>query len=108
MRPVTDDTFEAEVLRSPRPVVVDFGAPWCAPCKAIAPALARLEQELPGVGFLELDVDANPVAASRYDVLSLPTVALFSGGTLRRAVVGARSYDHYAKAFSAEVLPAAE
>jgi thioredoxin 1 len=108
MRTVTDETFEADVLRSARPVVVDFGAPWCAPCKAIAPALARLEGELPGVDFVEIDVDANPVTASRYDVLSLPTVAVFSGGELRRTVVGARSYKHYEKELSAEMLPATE
>ena len=99
MRAVTDETFEAEVLRSPKPVVVDFWAPWCAPCRRIEPELKQLAVELTGVEFVRLDVDANPVSASRYDVLSLPTVAMFTAGELRKTVVGARSRRHYADAF---------
>jgi thioredoxin 1 len=98
MRAVTDETFEAEVLRSPKPVVVDFWAPWCAPCRRIEPELEQLAAELTGVEFVRLDVDANPVSASRYDVLSLPTVAMFTDGELRTTVVGARSRRHYADA----------
>ena len=99
MREVTDETFEAEVLRSPKPVVVDFWAPWCAPCRRIEPALEQLAAERDDVEFVRLDVDANPGSASRYDVLSLPTVAMFSAGELRTTVVGARSQSHYAQAF---------
>jgi len=99
MREVTDETFEAEVLRSPKPVVVDFWAPWCAPCRRIEPALEQLAAERQDVEFVRLDVDANPSSASRYDVLSLPTVAMFSAGELRTVVVGARSQSHYAEAF---------
>ena len=99
MRAVTDETFDAEVLRSAKPVVVDFWAPWCGPCRTIAPALEQLATETDAVEFVQIDVDTNPVSASRYDVLSLPTVAMFSAGELRKTVVGARSRSHYAEAF---------
>jgi thioredoxin 1 len=99
MRAVTDETFDAEVLRSAKPVVVDFWAPSCAPCRKIEPLLEQLAAEQEGVEFVRMDVDSNPVSASRYDVLSLPTVALFSAGELRKTVIGARSRKHYAAAF---------
>ena len=94
MREVTDATFDGDVLRSPTPVVVDFWAPWCGPCKAIEPAL----DELP-LDVVKLDIDANPVTAQRYGVLSLPTVILFAGGEPRETVYGARSKKHFEKAF---------
>jgi thioredoxin 1 len=99
VRAVTDETFDAEVLRSAKPVVVDFWAPWCGPCRTIAPALEQLATETDAVEFVQIDVDTNPVSASRYDVLSLPTVAMFSAGELQQTVVGARSRSHYAQAF---------
>jgi thioredoxin 1 len=102
MRAVTDETFDAEVLRSPKPVVVDFWAPSCAPCRKIEPLLEQLAAERADVEFVRLDVDSNPVSASRYDVLSLPTVAMFSAGELRKTVIGARSRKHYAAAFGLE------
>jgi thioredoxin len=96
MREVTDATFEEDVLRSSAPVVVDFWAPWCGPCKAIEPAL----EELP-LDVVKLDVDANPVTAQRYGVLSLPTVILFAGGEPRETVYGARPKKHFEKTFGA-------
>jgi thioredoxin 1 len=100
-RELTDATFETEVLGAERPVVVDFWAPWCSPCRAIEPALADLASELAGkVEFRRLDVDANPVSAARFGVLSLPTVILFAGGEAKATVAGARSRRHYEEAFA--------
>ncbi len=98
---MTDATFEQEVLRADRPVVVDFWAPWCGPCKAIAPALEELDVEHDGVEFVKLDIDENPEAAARFGVLSIPTVILFSGGEVGATVVGARPKRHFEQAFSA-------
>jgi thioredoxin 1 len=95
MREVTDATFADDVLGVSGPVVVDFWAPWCGPCKAIEPSL----EELP-LDVVKLDIDANPVTAQRYGVLSLPTVILFAGGEPRETVYGARSKKHFEKAFA--------
>ncbi len=99
MRSVTDDTFDAEVLGSPRPVVVDFWAPWCGPCKAIEPALDELATAHAGVEFVKLDIEANQRTAGRFGVLSLPTVMLFQDGEARETVYGARSKKHFEKTF---------
>ena len=95
MRDVTDASFADDVLASEKPVVVDFWAPWCGPCKAIEPLLEQLELDV-----VKLDIDENPETAARYDVLSIPTVILFAGGEPRETVFGARSRAHYERAFA--------
>ena len=99
MRSVTDDTFDADVLAADRPVVVDFWAPWCGPCEAIEPALVELAAAHAGVEFVKLDIDQNPRTASRFGVLSLPTVMLFQDGEARETVYGARPKKHFQKTF---------
>jgi thioredoxin 1 len=100
VRTVTDSSFEDDVLRSPRPVVVDFWAPWCGPCKAIEPALEELDASSEAVEFVKIDIDENPAVADSYGVLSLPTVMLFEGGEVRRTVFGARPKKHFARTFA--------
>src|SRR3954467_15395348 len=100
MRDVTDDTFEAEVLKAGKPVVVDFWAPWCGPCRAVTPVLEQLGEASANAEFVKIDIDENPVAASRYDVLSIPTVILFADGEAREILVGARPRAHYERAFA--------
>ena len=99
MRSVDDATFDQEVLRSERPVIVDFTAPWCGPCRAIAPALEELARESE-IDLVSIDVDENPETAARFSVLSLPTVILFTGGEPRETVYGARPKKHFVKVFA--------
>jgi thioredoxin 1 len=101
MLELTDETFEDHVLRSERPVVVDFWAPWCGPCKAVEPVLASLAEAYGDVAFAKLNIDENPVTASRFDVLAIPTAILFAGGEARETVVGARSRSQYEQAWGA-------
>jgi thioredoxin 1 len=89
---VTDETFKETVLTSERPVIVDFWAEWCRPCKVIAPVLAQLAQDNPDtITVAKLDIDANPKTTLEYGVMSAPTLLVFSGGEVVRSLVGARS-----------------
>ncbi len=95
MREVTDEMFEADVLQADRPVVVDFWAPWCGPCRAVHPVLEQLAEEHRGIEFVKVNIDDNPSYASRYGVLSIPTVILFENGEPQETVIGARPRSYF-------------
>jgi thioredoxin 1 len=98
---VTDETFAEEVLDSPRPVIVDFWAPWCRPCKAIEPILESIAAASDGrVGLVRMDVDTNLAVPARYGVLALPTVIVFAGGEPQATVNGATSRRGFERAFA--------
>ncbi len=87
---VSDANFEAEVLQSNLPVLVDFWAPWCGPCKAIAPVVEELAAEYDGkLKVAKLNVDNNPITPSRYRVTGIPNLLIIKGGVVKEQIVGA-------------------
>jgi thioredoxin 1 len=98
---VTDATFAEIVLGSRLPVLVDFWAEWCAPCRPMARTLADLAPEFAGeIVFATIDADANPEATRRYRVLAMPTLLLFSDGVVVHSIVGARPKSHLRQALT--------
>jgi thioredoxin 1 len=86
---VTDNNFAAEVLEAGQPVLVDFWAPWCGPCRIIAPHLEELDSERDDLTVVKLNVDENPETAAKYGIMSIPTLILFKNGQVAKQVVGA-------------------
>jgi thioredoxin 1 len=86
---VTDANFDAEVLESETAVIVDFWAPWCGPCRVVAPILEQINEERDDVRVVKLNVDENQSISIRYEILSIPTMILFKNGQVVKKVIGA-------------------
>ena len=94
---VTDASFEADVLKSDVPVLVDFWAPWCGPCRVVGPTLDRIAERYAGrVTVAKVNVDENPATSMEYGIRSIPTIALFSGGEVVSGVTGVAPEAHFA------------
>ncbi len=88
---VTDQTFSEDVLASDKPVLVDFWAEWCGPCKMVAPVLEEIAaQHGDKITVVKLNIDENPQIAEKYQILSIPTMSVFSGGEVVKSIVGAK------------------
>lgn len=105
---VTDDTFKSEVLESDVPVLVDFWATWCGPCRMVAPILEELSDEYEGkIKIVKLDTDANQATTMAYGITSIPTLNVYSGGELVKSVIGARPKRALQEEIDAVLAPSA-
>jgi thioredoxin 1 len=103
---VTDETFEADVLNAPRPVIVEYWAQWCGPCRMVGPVLEAIAAERAGqVDVVKVNVDENPRTAQKYEILLIPTLHLFRGGEVVKQVIGARSKSALLREFAEYLEP---
>jgi thioredoxin 1 len=101
---VSDDSFDSEVLKASLPVLIDFWAPWCGPCRAIAPIVDQLATEYAGkIKIVKMNVDDNPRTPANYGVRGIPNLILFKDGQVQQQIVGAVPKAHLVKAISAVV-----
>jgi thioredoxin 1 len=102
---VTDSNFESEVLQSATPVLIDFWAPWCGPCRAIAPVVEQLATEYAGrLKVVKMNVDDNPQTPSRYGVRGIPNLIVFKGGKVHEQIIGAVAKGRLTQAIDSAVV----
>lgn len=103
---LTDDNFEQEVLKSAKPVLVDFWAPWCAPCRAIAPMIEQLAQEFESQAIVgKMNVDEHQQVAARYGIQAIPTLMIFHNGKAVESMVGSATKSVLAESLQALIQP---
>ena len=103
-KPVTDASFEADVLKSDKPVIVDYWAEWCGPCRQVSPILEEIASEHDEIQVVKLNVDDNPLTSQQYGIMNIPTMSVFKGGEVVKEIVGAKPKSKLATELR-EVIP---
>jgi thioredoxin 1 len=101
IKDVTDQSFEADVLGNPRPVIVEYWAQWCGPCRMVGPVLAEIaEEHADKLDVVKLNIDENPATAQKYQIMAVPMMNVFSGGEVVKQVLGAKPKSALLRDFS--------